>query len=100
MMDTDQKTQVKSAQDNLKNLSEMEEASEKGEQFLTKHFSKNLKLSRVFIKFKYSEKAKNFCKISMVDLSYLLMYLVTIKSKMEISPNFVASQSIWTLQEL
>ena len=30
MMDTDPKTQVKSAQDNLKNLSEMEEASEKG----------------------------------------------------------------------
>ena len=49
MMDTDQKTQVISAQDKLKNLSEMEEASEKGEQFLTKHFSKNLKLSSVFI---------------------------------------------------
>ena len=62
MTDTDQKTQVKSAQDNLKNLSEMEEASEKGEQFLTKHFSKNLKLSRVFIKFKYSERATNFCE--------------------------------------
>ena len=49
MMDTDQKTQVISAQDKLKNLSEMEEASEKGEQFLTKHFSKNLKLSRLSI---------------------------------------------------
>ena len=48
MMDTDQKTQVVSAEDQLKNLSEMEEASEKGEQFLTNHFSKNLKLSRVF----------------------------------------------------
>ena len=49
MMDTDQKTQVISAQDQPKNLSEMEEASEKGEQFLTNHFSKNLKLSKVFI---------------------------------------------------
>ena len=49
MMDTDQKTQDKSAQDKLKNLSEMEEGSEKGKQFLTKHFSENLKLSRVFI---------------------------------------------------
>ena len=35
-IDTDQKTQDKSAQDQLKNLSEMEEASEKGENFLTK----------------------------------------------------------------
>ena len=72
MMDTDPKTQVKSAQDNLKNLSEMEEASEKGEKNLTKHFSKNLKLSRVFIKFKYSERATNFCEISTVYLSYVL----------------------------
>ena len=38
-IDTDQKTQDKSAQDQLKNLSEMEEASEKGENFLTKHLT-------------------------------------------------------------
>ena len=49
MTDTDQNTQVISAQDQLENQSEMEEASEKGEQFLTKHYLKNLKLSRVFI---------------------------------------------------
>ena len=47
MMDTDQETQVVSAEDQLKNLSEMEEASEKGEIFLI-IFSKNLNLSRVF----------------------------------------------------
>ena len=41
----------------------------------------------------YSEKAKNFCKISTLDLSYV----VTIKSNVEISQNFVASQNIWTL---
>ena len=44
MMETDQKTQVISAQDQPKNLSEMEEASVKGEQFfkkseITKKFS-------------------------------------------------------------
>ena len=48
MMDTDQKTQVVSAEDQLKNLSEMEEeASKKGEFFLI-FFSKNLNLSKVF----------------------------------------------------
>ena len=39
MMDTDQKTQVISGQDQPKNLSEMEEASEKGEKILTKHLT-------------------------------------------------------------
>mgnify|MGYP001207678638 CR=1 FL=1 len=34
----------------------------------------------------YSEKATDFCKISSVDLSYV----VTVKSKVEISQNFVA----------
>ena len=36
--------------------------------------------------FIYSEKATNFCEISTVDLSYV----VTVKSTVEISQNFVA----------
>ena len=43
--------------------------------------------SRTQIKFIYSEKAKEgFCKISTVDLSYI----VAVKSTVEISQNFVA----------
>ena len=38
------------------------------------------------IKFIYSEKATNFCEISTVDLSYV----ITVKSTVEISQNFVA----------
>ena len=38
------------------------------------------------LKFIYSEKATNFCEISTVDLSYI----VTVKSMLEISQNFVA----------
>ena len=38
------------------------------------------------LKFIYSEKAINLCEISTVDLSYV----VTIKSTVEISKNFVA----------
>ena len=38
------------------------------------------------LKFIYSEKATNFCKISNVDLSYV----VRVKSIMEILQNFVA----------
>ena len=38
------------------------------------------------IKFIYSEKATNFCQISTVYLSYV----VTVKSTVEISQNFVA----------
>ena len=38
------------------------------------------------IKFIYSEKATHFCKISTVDLTYI----VTVKSTVEISQNFVA----------
>ena len=38
------------------------------------------------IKFIYSEKATNFCEISTVDLSYV----VTVKSTVEISQNYVA----------
>ena len=38
------------------------------------------------LKFIYSEKATKFCKISTVDLSYV----VTVKSTVEISQNFVA----------
>ena len=38
------------------------------------------------VKFIYSEKATNFCEISTVDLSYV----VTVKSTVEISQNFVA----------
>ena len=37
------------------------------------------------LKFKYSEKATNFCEISTVDLSYV----VTVKSTVDISQNFV-----------
>ena len=40
----------------------------------------------VIVKFIYSEKATNFCEISTVDLSNV----VTVKSKIEISQNFVA----------
>ena len=43
-------------------------------------------LHTTYIKFIYSEKATNFCKISTVDLSYV----VTVKSTVEISQNFVA----------
>ena len=39
-----------------------------------------------FLKFIYSEKATNFCEISTVDLSYVVM----VKSTVEISQNFVA----------
>ena len=38
------------------------------------------------LKFIYSEKATNFCEISTLDLSYV----VTVKSMVEISQNFVA----------
>ena len=38
------------------------------------------------LKFIYSEKATNFCEISTIDLSYV----VTIKSTVKISQNFVA----------
>ena len=38
------------------------------------------------IKFIYSEKATNFCEISIIDLSYV----VPVKSKVEILQNFVA----------
>ena len=38
------------------------------------------------VKFIYSEKAKKFCEISTLDLSYV----VTVKSAVEISQNFVA----------
>ena len=38
------------------------------------------------LKFLYSEKARTFCEISTVDLSYV----VTVKSTVEISQNFVA----------
>ena len=39
-----------------------------------------------FLKFIYSENATKFCEISTVDLSYV----VTVKSTVEISQNFVA----------
>ena len=40
----------------------------------------------VLLKFIYSEKATKFCKLSTVDLSYV----VTVKSTVEISQSFVA----------
>ena len=43
-------------------------------------------LKKVVIKFIYSEKATNFCEISTLDLSNVVM----IKSKVEVSQNFVA----------
>ena len=52
------------------------------------------------VKFIHSEKATNFCEISTVDLSYV----VTVKSKVEISQNFVAFSEymnfirLWYLQ--
>ena len=45
-----------------------------------------LKISAVFLKFIYSEKATQICEISTVDLSYV----VTVKSTVEISQNFEA----------
>ena len=42
--------------------------------------------SKMELKFIYPEKATNFCEISTVDLSYV----VTVKSPVEISQNFVA----------
>ena len=44
------------------------------------------KQDRKFLKFIYSKKATNFCKISTGDLSYQL----PVKSTLEISQNFVA----------
>ena len=41
---------------------------------------------KLHVKFIYSDKATNFCEISTVDLSYV----VTVKSTVEISQNFVA----------
>ena len=40
----------------------------------------------ILLKFRYPEKATKFCKISTVDL----FYLVAVKSTVEISQNFVA----------
>ena len=49
----------------------------------------------ILLKFIYSEKATKFCEISTLDLSYV----VTVKSTVEISQNFVAfSEYIWTLE--
>ena len=45
-----------------------------------------LNIFQLFAKFIYSEKATQFCKISTVDLSYV----VTVKSMVEISQNCVA----------
>ena len=61
--------------------------------FLTKSQYKNyyeevcsFEMYLTFIKFIYSEKAKKICKIS----ALLLSYVVPVKSKMDISQNFVA----------
>ena len=48
------------------------------------------------LKFMYSEKATNFCEISTVDLSYV----VTVKSTVEISQNFVAFSEYMNLNKL
>ena len=49
-------------------------------------YTEKCDIFRYIVKFMYSEKATNFCKISTVDLSYV----VTVKSTVEISQNFVA----------
>ena len=46
------------------------------------------------LKFIYSEKATKFCEISTVDLSYV----VPVKSKVEISQNFVAFSEYMNLK--
>ena len=48
----------------------------------------------VILKFIYSEKAKKICEISTVDLSYV----VTVKSMVEISQNFVAFSEYMTFK--
>ena len=50
------------------------------------HDGKPLMVSQMFLKFIYSEKATKFCEIS----TLLLSYVVPVKSKVEISQNFVA----------
>ena len=45
------------------------------------------------LKFIYSEKAKKFCEISAVDLSYV----VAVKSTVEILQNFVSLLGIYEL---
>ena len=54
---------------------------------LEKEYWKSFYFSRFYIlKFIYSEKATKFCEIS----TLLLSYVVPVKSKVEISQNFVA----------
>ena len=48
------------------------------------------------LKFIYSEKAKKFCEISTVDLSYV----VPVKSTVEILQNFVAFSEYMNFMEL
>ena len=45
---------------------------------------------------RYSEKATNFCEISTVDLSYV----VTVKSTVEISQNFVTFSEYMNLKAM
>ena len=53
--------------------------------FLSSGFLRRPKNLTIVIKFKYSEKATTFCKIS----TLLLSNVVLVKSKVEISQNFV-----------
>ena len=55
-----------------------------------------LKLLSNVIKFIHSEKATKFCEISTVDLSYV----VSVKSTVEISQNFVAFSEYMNFNEL
>ena len=61
----------------------------------TQFFLKSLHAQRrsFLLKFIYSEKATNFCEISTLDLPYV----VTVKSTVENSQNFMAFSEIWTL---
>ena len=51
---------------------------------------------KILLKFIYSEKATKFCKIS----TLLFSYIVPIKSKVEISQNFVAFAEYMNFKEI
>ena len=51
---------------------------------------------KLYLKFIYSEKATKFCKIS----TLLLSYAVPVKSKVEISQNFVAFSEYMNFKSL
>ena len=62
------------------------ENRESHQYFIKIYWSYLIMYYAVMLKFIYSEKATKFCKISTLDLSYV----VPVKSTVEISQNFVA----------